>query len=147
MSKAHQQRSWLLNIPRKVSQHVFTCPDKLPAVQWSQSKSWSQGKTHVPRALATSSDTTPPGAVTDFTAIEQNRQVALTWTNPGDGDFAGVRIVRKEGSVPASTSDGTIVYQGPLSGYTDGGVVGDVVGASRVACLRRIGGAAAHQRT
>lgn len=39
-------------------------------------------------------DLTPPGAISGLTAIAGDSVVVLQWSNPGDGDLAGVRIVR-----------------------------------------------------
>ena len=36
-------------------------------------------------------DTIPPGPVTGFAATGQAGQISLRWTNPADGDLAGVR--------------------------------------------------------
>lgn len=45
--------------------------------------------TRTPSAVA---DTTPPANVTGLSGTAGSTQVALTWTNPADADFAGVRI-------------------------------------------------------
>ncbi len=50
-------------------------------------------------------DTTPPGLVSNLFATSSDGQITLSWTNPSDSDFAGVKIYHKLGS--------------PLSGYTD----------------------------
>lgn len=42
----------------------------------------------------TSSDTTAPADVMDFSALPGNRFINLTWKNPLDSDFAGARILR-----------------------------------------------------
>lgn len=55
-------------------------------------------------------ETTPPGDASSFTATPGNGQATLTWTNPGDADFAGVKILRKTGSYPANQTDGTVVH-------------------------------------
>src|SRR3972149_235895 len=54
---------------------------------------------------------TPP-APSNFKAAPGNGQVSLTWTNPTNADFAGVKVVRKTGGYPASVTDGTSVYTG-----------------------------------
>ena len=57
--------------------------------------------------------TTPPTPVTGLTAKAGSHQVALSWTNPADIDFAGVTVVEKPGPVaPATIADGTTVYAG-----------------------------------
>jgi hypothetical protein len=44
---------------------------------------------------ATAVDTTPPANVTGFTVQPALGRLILSWTNPLDADFAGVRILRK----------------------------------------------------
>lgn len=52
------------------------------------------------------SDVTPPGNVLGFTATAGDTQVDLSWTNPGDTDFAGVRILyRTDGTNPTGPND------------------------------------------
>ncbi len=67
-------------------------------------------------------DTTPPGLVTGLTATPGDARVQLNWTNPGDVDFVGVKMLRKVGSYPANSTDGTLAYQGNLNNYLDTGV-------------------------
>ncbi|MCP4752842.1 MAG: hypothetical protein GY866_18305, partial [Proteobacteria bacterium] len=67
-------------------------------------------------------DTTPPASPIGFTATAGDGQVALSWTNPTDGDFAGVEIRRAEGSAPASVDDGALVYVGIDTSHTDTGL-------------------------
>ncbi len=72
---------------------------------------WSSGvqATATPQAPA---DVTPPGPVTNLSATAGAASVQLAWTNPADIDWAGTRVVRKAGSVPANRNDGTIVFDG-----------------------------------
>ena len=63
-------------------------------------------------------DVTAPANVTSLTATPGVAQVALGWTNPADGDFAGVVILRKVGSAPTGTPS-------DLSFYNAGDTVGD----------------------
>src|SRR5690606_18804737 len=44
-------------------------------------------------------DTTAPGPVTDPSAVATTTAIRLAWTNPSDGDFAGVVIRRAVGTV------------------------------------------------
>ena len=44
--------------------------------------------------------------------MRSDRQVRLSWTNPSDADFEGVKILRKTGGYPANPLDGTVVYNG-----------------------------------
>ena len=59
-------------------------------------------------------DTTPPGEVTGFDAALgiAAAMVELTWTNPTDADFAGVKIQRDEGLAPTTPTTGLTVYEG-----------------------------------
>lgn len=70
-------------------------------------------------ALTGCPDRRAPGQVSGFAATPGDGQVVLAWTNPTDGDLAGVKIQRKAGSAPASTSDGTEVFSGLGTGHTD----------------------------
>ena len=60
----------------------------------------------------TGGDIVPPGNVSSFTAVAGETQVRLTWSNPGDSDFSGVKIMRKTGGYPSNKDDGTQVYDG-----------------------------------
>lgn len=70
-------------------------------------------------------DTTPPDNVTKVTvtALPGDSQVALSWTNPTNSDFAGVIIQRSTSDYPRSIYEGTNVYTGSGSSFTDTGVV------------------------
>ena len=70
-------------------------------------------------------DRVPPNPVTNFTAEKGNAKVTLKWTNPVDTDFAGVKILRKIGSYPTSITDGTVIYTGANTTYTDVAVIND----------------------
>ncbi len=70
-------------------------------------------------------DTTPPGNVTGLTATPSTTSVALSWTDPGDSDYAGVMIRRTTGSTPPSSiTDGQLVTDVTTPGttYTDSGL-------------------------
>jgi len=56
-------------------------------------------------------DITPPTAPTGFTAEQSGSAINLSWANPSS-DFASVTLMRKTGSYPTSTSDGTTVTSG-----------------------------------
>lgn len=75
------------------------------------------------QTFATLPDTTPPLNVSDFVAVEISPGTAqLTWTNPPDPDFAGVRIVRRTDSFPTNPDDGTIIFDAPGTETTDPGL-------------------------
>ena len=46
----------------------------------------------------------------------------MSWTNPTDTDFAGVKVIRKAGGYPTSVTDGTEVYSGTGTSKTDTGL-------------------------
>ena len=59
---------------------------------------------------ADGTDTTPPAAVSGFTATGLGNRIDLAWTNPPDSDLRDVTLVRKPGLVPpGSPKDGTVV--------------------------------------
>ena len=71
-------------------------------------------------------DTTPPGPVSGL-AVTGTTQTSLTlsWTNPGDADYAGAMIRRAVGSTPPSSpTSGTLVVDkaGPGTSHTDAGL-------------------------
>jgi hypothetical protein len=57
-------------------------------------------------------DIIPPGEVTDFTAAPGDGIVQLSWINPDDSDFAGVKIMYKTTGYPSDESDGALVFVG-----------------------------------
>ena len=59
-------------------------------------------------------DITSPSPPTDFDVqdIGVDNTLYLSWVNPTNFDFSGVRIVRKLGGFPTSIMDGTIIYDG-----------------------------------
>jgi hypothetical protein len=69
-------------------------------------------------------DTTPPGNAASFAANPGNGYVDLSWTNPGDSDLAGVRILRKIGGYPTGPNDAgaTMIHNGPGTSATDSGL-------------------------
>lgn len=65
-------------------------------------------------------DITPPGNVRNFAAsVGQLIQVTLTWAPPFDGDYAGVKILRKTTGYPTSPNDGVTVYNGAGTSHID----------------------------
>jgi hypothetical protein len=67
----------------------------------------------------TLTDTTPPANVSEFTATPGIRQIQLSWKNPKDLDFKGVRIRRSTEYFPLSPEEGELVYDGPEESYLD----------------------------
>jgi hypothetical protein len=74
-----------------------------------------------------SKDTVPPPPITNFNVDSVGDGfVSLSWTNPDDTDFAGVKIQRKESGYPSSPTDGATVYDGLDSTVTDSGLTNSV---------------------
>ena len=71
-------------------------------------------------------DTTAPGPVTDLTVgTPTTSSLHLAWTNPVDGDFAGVVIRRATGATaPARPTDGdpVVTTAAGATSFTDGGL-------------------------
>ncbi len=59
-------------------------------------------------------DKEPPGDVSGFTATIEKQYVKLSWTNPGDRDFAGTMIrYRTDGKYPKDCTDGIFICNRP----------------------------------
>jgi len=54
-------------------------------------------------------DTTPPGDVEKFTAHPADKKVTLTWTDPPDSDYVGVRIIYRTDHYPTDMNDGQLL--------------------------------------
>ena len=67
-------------------------------------------------------DIVAPANLINFIAIGGNGQVNLSWTNPPDEDFTGVKIVRQTGDYPTRNS-GISVYSGAGTSYSDSGLI------------------------
>ncbi|MEW6201417.1 MAG: hypothetical protein AB1546_05545, partial [bacterium] len=72
-------------------------------------------------------DTALPAGATGLSAVAGDRIVILTWSNPDEPDFAGVKIIRKTGQYPADVSDGDVVYDGTGESFTDTDLTNDVI--------------------
>lgn len=74
-------------------------------------------------------DVTPPAKVTTFTATPASKQVALSWKNPSDSDFARTIVrYRTDGKYPTSPVDGFLVVDktgapGSTGSFTHTGLV------------------------
>ncbi|MDO8588077.1 MAG: fibronectin type III domain-containing protein [Armatimonadota bacterium] len=54
----------------------------------------------------------------NFAATPSAGQIALSWTNPGDADFAGTMVRFKTTGYPTGPTDGTQIYTGTGTSYT-----------------------------
>jgi photosystem II stability/assembly factor-like uncharacterized protein len=77
------------------------------------------------KATAATKDVVSPGPVTGLRVVAGASAGAsiVSWTNPADGDFAGVRVLRKEGAASGSPSDGTVVFNGKAKTCSDSGLL------------------------
>lgn len=57
-----------------------------------------------------SADITPPANVSNFEAVAGDQRILITWKNPPDKDFTGVRIQRSTFFYPQDPFDGEMVY-------------------------------------
>lgn len=72
-------------------------------------------------------DLIPPGDVTSLTAEAGNTQVILSWTNPTNTDFAGVKVLRKTGSYPLDENDGIVIANSNIITITDIGLTNNII--------------------
>jgi len=76
----------------------------------------ASAKRHV---TVTTQPRTPPGNVTGLTATPlEDGSIKLDWTNPGDADFAGVRVCRNVGTTVPTLPCGA-KFPKPANTYTD----------------------------
>ena len=68
--------------------------------------------TAVTGVAATPGDTTAPGPVTGLTAIPDDKEVLLHWTNPSDPDFSNVKARYATNGYPVSPDGGSPVDNG-----------------------------------
>ena len=60
--------------------------------------------------------------ITNFYATIGDTKVVLTWSKPSDSNYSGVAIVRKTGGYPQRVLDGTKVYEGTGTSFSDTGL-------------------------
>lgn len=75
-----------------VTTGIFTTPETKEQI--------SQGTPDIPEITTPVTDTTPPAPVQNFVADAADGAVILTWTNPDDADFYGVKITAKPAQGP-----------------------------------------------
>lgn len=61
--------------------------------------------------VCSAKDNIPPQPVAGFVAAASDQTVYLSWTNPGDFDFAFTKVVCRTDRYPVSPSDGLVVCQ------------------------------------
>lgn len=62
-------------------------------------------------------DTIPPVNVSNFEAIAGDSEIFLSWLNPQDEDFDGVRVMGSTIFYPSSPSEGILLYGGKRSSF------------------------------
>lgn len=81
------------------------------------------------RVVTATKDTTPPGPVSGVSVVQGvGSDLALSWTNPTDADFAGVMIRRAVGlTPPASPTQGVLVADtaATVTSFNDQGLAGN----------------------
>lgn len=106
-----------------VANHQGTLVGLAPGISYHFSVSSydasGNGATSTDQVFTTLPDTTPPANVTDFAAASGDRQITLSWSNPTDADFSGVRIRRSVTGFPTTPSSGTAVYDGVGTSVVD----------------------------
>ena len=74
-------------------------------------------------AFASATPLPPPPPPSNLVMREEDGQVLLFWDYSTAGNFSGVRVVRKAGTVPpANPSDGTVIFDGKAKSYVDYGL-------------------------
>jgi len=67
-------------------------------------------------------DVVPPANVSNFQATSGDGQISLSWQNPSDSDFAGVKIQRSTSTYPLTKDDGQNIYDGSGTSHLDSGL-------------------------
>ncbi|MDP2933650.1 MAG: hypothetical protein Q8N81_05995 [bacterium] len=68
-------------------------------------------------------DTIPPANVSNFVLSNvDDKAIKLDWENPTDPDFNGVKIVKSTKFFPTSLIEGTLIYDGKGTSFTDNDV-------------------------
>ena len=57
--------------------------------------------------------------VSNFRAVSENQKIILSWKNPPDKNFDGVKILRSNTFYPLNINDGAIVYEGYSNYFED----------------------------
>src|SRR6185437_6888099 len=71
-----------------------------------------------PARITATPDFATPAPVTSLQGTPGDARVDLSWTNPS-GTFDAIKVVRKIGSDPTSSTDGTVVFNGVGTSVAD----------------------------
>ncbi len=88
----------------------------------SSADAMANGATSTDETFTTLPDTTPPANVSNLASTPADARNTLTWTNPADADFAGVRIQRSTIGYPANPNEGITIYDGAGNSTVDAGL-------------------------
>ena len=80
----------------------------------------------VDKLCAIPKETNPPSNPSNVELATTTSAIVLSWVNPGDSDFSGLKILRKTSGAPTGPSDGTLVYNGSSQTFTDATVASDI---------------------
>lgn len=80
-------------------------------------------------------DNVAPNDVAGLNAAAGNARITFNWTNPGDIDFSGIRIVWKTTGFPANCTDGAIMDLGAATSYRHNGLTNGTMYYYRI-CTR-----------
>ncbi len=110
----------------RVTSHSMTLSGLVAATTYHfsirSSDAAGNSSTSTDRTFITEPDRRPPANVSGFSAVEVvPGNIGLSWTNPSDADLGGVRVVRNTDRVPASPTDGTIIFDGRATSSVDRG--------------------------
>lgn len=73
------------------------------------------------------SDNSPPANVSMFRAIGGDSEINLSWQNPPDSDFQGVKIFRSEIFYPKNQEDGALIYEGKENSFVDKNLINGIL--------------------
>jgi hypothetical protein len=90
---------------------------------WDFTDIWTISASQYPSLRA--GDVTPPASATGFTAVATGSNVHLEWTNPGDGDFAGVDIYQSTSFSPSTPLYGSALITGTTDETADDNSIAD----------------------
>jgi len=116
-----------LNPTAYYSELYFENDDYTSKLDWSATGYLTAQKCHTFSKIyvLADDDTTPPGEINSFTATADNTANNLTWTNPGDNDFAGTVIRYRTDTYPTDPTDGQKIYEGTDYTYVHTGLQND----------------------
>lgn len=72
-------------------------------------------------------DNISPANVSRFRAVSGDSEINLSWKNPADPDFQGVKIYRSENFYPKDQKGGVLIYDGKESFFIDKDLVNGIL--------------------